>query len=78
MKKSKKIKIVMLYTHIYIYIIDIFTAFLYDLLTHFVVIYFSSVIEITQFTFVVYEAFLKYLYTDKIDLVPEDAIGELD
>ncbi|XP_031564705.1 RCC1 and BTB domain-containing protein 1-like [Actinia tenebrosa] len=38
----------------------------------------KDVIEITQFSFVVYEAFLKYLYTDKVELIPEDAIGLLD
>ncbi|KXJ15070.1 RCC1 and BTB domain-containing protein 1 [Exaiptasia diaphana] len=38
----------------------------------------KDVIEITQFSFPVYEAFLKYLYTDKVELTPEDAIGLLD
>ncbi|KAM8822174.1 RCC1 and BTB domain-containing protein 2 isoform 1-T1 [Synchiropus picturatus] len=33
-------------------------------------------IEIHQFSFLVYRAFLEYLYTDTISLPPEDAIGE--
>ena len=32
-------------------------------------------IDIRHFTFVVYRAFLQYLYTDHVDLPPEDAIG---
>ncbi|XP_023695221.1 RCC1 and BTB domain-containing protein 2 isoform X3 [Paramormyrops kingsleyae] len=35
-------------------------------------------IEIQQFSFLVYRAFLEYLYTDTINLPPEDAIGLLD
>ncbi|ESO96017.1 hypothetical protein LOTGIDRAFT_214601 [Lottia gigantea] len=35
-------------------------------------------IEITQYSYVVYKAFLQYLYTDNVDLRPEDAIGLLD
>ncbi|KAK6194794.1 hypothetical protein SNE40_000350 [Patella caerulea] len=35
-------------------------------------------IQITQYSFVVYKAFLQYLYTDSVDLRPEDAIGLLD
>lgn len=35
----------------------------------------SSVIEIPHYNYAVYRAFLQYLYTDKVDLPPEDAIG---
>ncbi|XP_059161859.1 RCC1 and BTB domain-containing protein 1-like [Physella acuta] len=35
-------------------------------------------IEITQYPYVVYKAFLKYLYTDDVDLPPDEAIGLLD
>uniref|UniRef100_A0A673WG38 RCC1 and BTB domain containing protein 2 n=1 Tax=Salmo trutta TaxID=8032 RepID=A0A673WG38_SALTR len=35
-------------------------------------------IEIHQFSYLVYRAFLEYLYTDIINLPPEDAIGLLD
>ncbi|XP_013780686.1 RCC1 and BTB domain-containing protein 1-like [Limulus polyphemus] len=35
-------------------------------------------IEITQFSYPVYQAFLRYLYTDEVELPPEDAIGLLD
>ncbi|KAH3708324.1 RCC1 and BTB domain-containing protein 1-like isoform X2 [Dreissena polymorpha] len=38
----------------------------------------KDVVEITQYPFIVYKAFLKYLYTDQLDLLPEDAIGLLD
>ncbi|XP_077987342.1 RCC1 and BTB domain-containing protein 1-like [Glandiceps talaboti] len=38
----------------------------------------KDVIDITQFTYPVYYAFLKYLYTDQVELPPEDAIGLLD
>lgn len=38
----------------------------------------KSVIEITQFSYPVYYAFLEYLYTDQVHLLPEDAIGLLD
>ncbi|XP_068123256.1 RCC1 and BTB domain-containing protein 1 isoform X2 [Hyperolius riggenbachi] len=38
----------------------------------------KDVIEIDQFSYPVYYAFLKYLYTDSVDLPPEDAIGLLD
>ncbi|XP_078613708.1 RCC1 and BTB domain-containing protein 1-like isoform X1 [Branchiostoma floridae x Branchiostoma japonicum] len=38
----------------------------------------KDVIEITQFSYPVYRAFLEYLYTDQVDLPPEDAIGLLD
>lgn len=33
-------------------------------------------IEIDQFSYLVYRAFLEYLYTDTINLPPEDAVGE--
>ena len=33
-------------------------------------------IEVTQFSYSVYRAFLQYLYTDHVHLQPEDAIGE--
>ena len=45
----------------------------------FCIIFFSpsfSVIEVTQFSYPVYRAFLQYLYTDHVHLQPEDAIGE--
>lgn len=35
----------------------------------------KEVIEIDQFSYPVYRAFLQYLYTDAVDLPPEDAIG---
>nr|XP_006817818.1 PREDICTED: RCC1 and BTB domain-containing protein 1-like [Saccoglossus kowalevskii] len=38
----------------------------------------KDVIEVTQFSYPVYCSFLKYLYTDNVDLPPEDAIGLLD
>ncbi|KAM8974895.1 RCC1 and BTB domain-containing protein 1 [Pelodytes ibericus] len=38
----------------------------------------KEVIEIDQFSYAVYRAFLEYLYTDVVDLPPEDAIGLLD
>ncbi|XP_063284706.1 RCC1 and BTB domain-containing protein 1 [Pelobates fuscus] len=38
----------------------------------------KEVIEIDQFSYPVYRAFLEYLYTDVVDLPPEDAIGLLD
>ena len=38
----------------------------------------DSVIEHDQFSYIVYKAFLKYLYTDVIDLPMEKALGKLD
>uniref|UniRef100_A0A8C8A5J7 Regulator of chromosome condensation (RCC1) and BTB (POZ) domain containing protein 2 n=1 Tax=Oryzias sinensis TaxID=183150 RepID=A0A8C8A5J7_9TELE len=38
----------------------------------------EDAIEIQQFSYLVYRAFLEYLYTDTINLPPEDAIGLLD
>ncbi|NP_001017352.2 RCC1 and BTB domain-containing protein 1 [Xenopus tropicalis] len=38
----------------------------------------KDMIEIDQFSYAVYRAFLEYLYTDNVDLPPEDAIGLLD
>ncbi|XP_056467332.1 RCC1 and BTB domain-containing protein 2 isoform X1 [Gadus chalcogrammus] len=38
----------------------------------------EAAIEIHQFSYLVYRAFLEYLYTDAINLPPEDAIGLLD
>lgn len=38
----------------------------------------KDVIEINQFSYRVYRAFLEYLYTDVVDLSPEDAIELLD
>uniref|UniRef100_A0A672ZPH7 RCC1 and BTB domain-containing protein 2-like n=2 Tax=Sphaeramia orbicularis TaxID=375764 RepID=A0A672ZPH7_9TELE len=38
----------------------------------------EDAIEIHQFSYLVYRAFLEYLYTDTISLPPEDAIGLLD
>ncbi|XP_078088320.1 RCC1 and BTB domain-containing protein 2-like isoform X4 [Mustelus asterias] len=38
----------------------------------------DEVIEIDQFSYPVYRAFLEYLYTDSVNLPPEDAIGLLD
>ena len=35
-------------------------------------------IDIRHFSYPVYRAFLLYLYTDTVDLPPEDAIGLLD
>ncbi|XP_049608712.1 RCC1 and BTB domain-containing protein 1 [Syngnathus scovelli] len=38
----------------------------------------QEVIEISQFSYTIYRAFLQFLYTDTVDLPPEDAIGLLD
>ena len=41
-------------------------------------LYFSnvfSVIDVPHYSYVVYRAFLQFLYTDRVDLPPEDAIG---
>ncbi|XP_072116892.1 RCC1 and BTB domain-containing protein 2-like isoform X6 [Mobula birostris] len=38
----------------------------------------EEVIEIDQFSYPVYRAFLEYLYTDSVNVLPEDAIGLLD
>ena len=38
----------------------------------------SGCVEIKFFSYPVYRAFLLYLYTDQVDLPPEDAIGLLD
>jgi len=38
----------------------------------------KNVIEITQFSYPVYYAFLEFLYTDHVHLQPEDAISLLD
>ncbi|XP_059183715.1 RCC1 and BTB domain-containing protein 1 isoform X2 [Centropristis striata] len=38
----------------------------------------QEVIEIGQFSYHVYRSFLQFLYTDTVDLQPEDAIGLLD
>ncbi|KAI3366292.1 hypothetical protein L3Q82_009762 [Scortum barcoo] len=38
----------------------------------------QEVIEIGQFSYPVYRSFLQFLYTDTVDLPPEDAIGLLD
>lgn len=35
----------------------------------------QEVIEIGQFSYPVYKSFLQFLYTDTVDLSPEDAIG---
>lgn len=35
----------------------------------------KEVIEIDQFSYPVYRSFLEFLYTDSVDLPPEDAIG---
>ncbi|KAM9783753.1 RCC1 and BTB domain-containing protein 1-like [Syngnathus typhle] len=38
----------------------------------------QEVIEISQFSYTIYHSFLQFLYTDTVDLPPEDAIGLLD
>ncbi|XP_063743420.1 RCC1 and BTB domain-containing protein 1-like isoform X4 [Eleginops maclovinus] len=38
----------------------------------------KEVIEIDQFSYPVYRSFLEFLYTDSVELPPEDAIGLLD
>ncbi|XP_076026236.1 RCC1 and BTB domain-containing protein 1-like [Genypterus blacodes] len=38
----------------------------------------KEVIEIDQFSYPVYRSFLEFLYTDSVELLPEDAIGLLD
>ncbi|CAH1401548.1 unnamed protein product [Nezara viridula] len=35
-----------------------------------------NVLEIEQFSYTVYRAFLRYLYTDQVDLPPEQALGK--
>ena len=37
-----------------------------------------STIEINHYSYAVYRAFLNYLYTDRIDLPPEDAVCLMD
>lgn len=37
--------------------------------------FFYSSIEVSQFSYAVYKAFLQYLYTDQVNLKPEEAIG---
>lgn len=41
-------------------------------------IIFFSVVEINHWGYAIYKAFLKYLYTDQIELPPEEAIPLLD
>lgn len=36
----------------------------------------KEVIEIEQFSYPVYRSFLEFLYTDNVELPPEDAIGQ--
>lgn len=36
----------------------------------------QDMIEIDQFSYPVYRSFLQFLYTDTVDLPPEDAIGQ--
>lgn len=36
----------------------------------------KEVIEIDQFSYPVYRSFLEFLYTDSVELPPEDAIGQ--
>ncbi|KAH9370610.1 hypothetical protein HPB48_010727 [Haemaphysalis longicornis] len=38
----------------------------------------KDTVDVTTFPYAVYKAFLEYLYTDRVDLPPEDAIGLLD
>lgn len=38
----------------------------------------KDIVEISQYPYSVYKAFLKYLYTDRVDLLPDEAIGLLD
>lgn len=38
----------------------------------------EDAIEVHQFSYLVYRAFLEYLYTDTINLPPEDAIGKAE
>ncbi|XP_056650824.1 RCC1 and BTB domain-containing protein 2 isoform X2 [Monodelphis domestica] len=38
----------------------------------------DDIVEMDEFSYPVYRAFLEYLYTDSINLCPEDAIGLLD
>lgn len=38
----------------------------------------QEVIEIVQFSYPVYRSFLQFLYTDTVDLPPEDAIGKTE
>lgn len=40
--------------------------------------YFCSTVDVGTFPYNVYKAFLEYLYTDRVDLPPEDAIGLLE
>lgn len=36
----------------------------------------KEVIEIDQFSYPVYRSFLEFLYTDDVELPPEDAVGQ--
>ncbi|CAL1532706.1 unnamed protein product [Lymnaea stagnalis] len=38
----------------------------------------KELIEITDYPYAVYRAFLRYLYTDEVDLTPDESIGLLD
>ena len=38
----------------------------------------QKAVEISHFSYPVYKAFLQFLYTDEVDLAPDDAIGLLD
>ena len=35
-----------------------------------------SEIEIDEFSYITYKAYLQYLYTDRVDMSPEEAVGE--
>lgn len=38
----------------------------------------KEVIDIDQFSYPVYRSFLEFLYTDAVELPPEEAIGQTD
>ena len=35
-----------------------------------------SEIEVDEFSYITYKAYLQYLYTDRVDMSPEEAVGE--
>lgn len=39
---------------------------------------FNREVEVKDYSFVVFRAFLQYIYTDTVNVSPEDAIGKLE
>ena len=55
--------------YVYIYI----STFMKVMHVH---MYIYSEIEIDEFSYITYKAYLQYLYTDRVDMSPEEAVGE--